>query len=214
MRSVLSQEKKDDCQGSGQEGQNGSQRRDPSKHQDHQRDDERDDRSGDFLKDDGGKRFPQGKLSGSVTAPVILISVIRAMWSMTRALKKSWEMINETIAKDRLGKEKPATRARARANKPRAFRFGPEETHEVLMVSQDEAGEHGHDQSKEDEANKTQKSSFPVVSPNFSPRRLKNNPFKNPMTFPRDRDIIKKLEKESAFPKLGAQENIFSQKRQ
>jgi hypothetical protein len=59
-----------------------------------------------------------------------------------------------------------------------------------------------------------QKSSLPVVSPNFSPRRLKSNPFKNPMTFPRERDIIENRIRESGCPNPDAQESIFSRKKQ
>jgi hypothetical protein len=41
--------------------------------------------------------FHRESFSGSVTVPAIRSSVIRAMWSMTKALKKICEMMKETM---------------------------------------------------------------------------------------------------------------------
>jgi hypothetical protein len=57
-----------------------------------------------------------------------------------------------------------------------------------------------------------QQSSLPVVSPSLRPRRLKSNPFKNPMTFPLERDIIKDWKRGQGLqPKIIA-EHILAKK--
>jgi hypothetical protein len=54
---------------------------------------------------------------------------------------------------------------------------------------------------------------LPLASPNFSPRRLNSTPFKNPMTFPQDGDIIESQRRGSRTPETeGTRKHIFTKK--